>query len=327
MYQIFGFISIGELAAPVLGGILYRRAGYGGVFGLGFGLLALDFIMRLLLIEKKTAAKYANFGDSTVNGNAAAGQVQDITDVEQETEEDPLIKKHDDEYYIIPPDRSGAFRSFPILYCLRDPRLLTAQFLSVVQAMLFGAFDATIPTVAEDYYGFNSLQSGLLFIALILPNMLIGPLAGWSVDRRGPKLLAVCGFGFLVPAIVLLRLVQPGGKSQIALFCGLLALCGAGLGAIGSPSIVEAAYVVQRYDNANPDFFGVNGPYGQLYALNAMAFSIGLTIGPLISGSLRNAIGYGDMNIFIAAFCLIAAVLSFMYIGGKPAILKKKTAI
>ncbi len=282
--------------------------------------------MRLLLIEKKTAVTYGNFQDGSVEGHSAAGQEHDTTDAEQETEEDPLIKKQeeDEDYYIIPPDRSRTVRSFPILYCLKDPRLLTAQLLSVVQAILYGSFDATIPTVAEDYYGFNSLQSGLLFIALILPNMVTGPLAGWSVDRYGPKPAAVCGFGFLAPIIVLLRLVQPGGKIQIIIFCGILALCGAGLGVVGSSSIVEASYVVQQYETANPEFFGANGPYAQLYAINAMAFSVGLTVGPLISGSLRDAVGYGNMNIVIAALCLITAALSFTYIGGKPQILKAK---
>lgn len=277
--------------------------------------------MRLLIIEKKTARKYREHEDG---GASAASQEQDTTDEEQETEEDPLIKQKEEDYYVIPSGRSRAVRSFPILYCLRDPRLLTAELLSVVQAVLYGAFDATIPTVAEDYYRFDSLKSGLLFIALILPNMIMGPLAGWSVDRYGPKPAAVCGFGFLTPVIVLLRLAQPGGKVQIIIYCVVLALCGVGLGVIGSSSIVEASFVVQQYDRANPDYFGANGPYGQLFAINAMAFSLGLTIGPLISGSLRNALGYGDMNLAIAAFCLIAAALSFVYIGGKPAMLKAK---
>ena len=56
--SIFSIISVSDLVAPVLGGVVYKKAGSGVVFGMGFGLLAIDFAMRLVLIEKKTAAKY-----------------------------------------------------------------------------------------------------------------------------------------------------------------------------------------------------------------------------------------------------------------------------
>lgn len=305
---------------------MYKKAGYGGVFGLGFALLALDFILRLLLIEKKTAASYGASG--VTDGNQASIEAQNHdanNDDDEETEEDPLLKKKEENHYKITTDQPKAIRSLPILYCLQDPRLLTAQLLAFVQATLLGTFDATIPTVAEEYFGFDSLKSGLIFIALILPYLLLGPVAGWTVDRYGPKPAAVLGFGYLAPILILLRLAQPGGKPQIILYCGLLALCGLGLGVIGSPSIVEAAFVVQQYDKANPGFFGANGPYAQLYAINSMVFSAGLTVGPLMAGLLKDAVGYGNMNVVVAALCLITAVLSFVYIGGKPRFLKKRT--
>ena len=81
--------------------------------------------------------------------------------------------------------------------------------------------------------------------------------------------------------------------------------------------------MVGMYDKSNPDVFGANGPYAQLYAINSMVFSAGLTVGPLVSGSLKDAVGYGNMNLVVAGFCLITAILSFIYVGGKPAILKK----
>ena len=281
--------------------------------------------MRLLLIEKKTAATYGYAGDDAIDGNAVLTEAQNAEDEDHEnSEEDPLIKKQERDYYKIAPDQTRAIRSFPILYCLQDPRLLTAQLLAFVQATLLGTFDATVPTVAEEYFGFDSLKSGLIFIALILPYLLLGPVAGWTVDHYGPKPAAVLGFGYLVPVLVLLRLAQPGGKTQLIIYCALLALCGLGLGVIGSPSIVEAAYVVQQYEKANPEFFGANGPYAQLYAVNSMVFSAGLTVGPLVAGLLKDAAGYGNMNIAMAALSLTAATLSFIYIGGMPKMLLQK---
>ncbi len=295
------------------------------MFGLGFAILALDFVMRILIIEKKTAMRYGHHeGGEEPNGHT----IQEEEDAENEDEPSegaPLLRKEEEDSYKVPPGQARWIRSFPILYCLRDPRLLTALLLAFVQATLLATFDATVPTLAQELFGFDSLKAGLLFIALVLPYLVLGPVAGWAVDRYGVKPAAVIGFGYLVPVLILLRLARAGGRSQVIIYCALLALCGVGMGVIGSPSIVEASYVVQRYDKANPEYFGHQGPYAQLYGINSMVFSLGLTVGPLVSGSLKDAVGYGDMNLFVAALCLATAMLSFIYIGGKPRILQKIT--
>lgn len=298
---------------------MYKQSGYPGVFGLGFAILALDFIMRLFLIEKKTAAKYT---DTKPNNSNQEPQPNDPDD-EEATESSPLLTQKEDELkpYTIPPSQPKPIRAFPLLYCLSNPRLLTAFLLAFVQATLLSTFDATVPTLAESLFGFDSLKAGLLFIALVLPYLLLGPLAGWTVDRYGTKPAAVLGFGYLVPVLILLRLASPGGTQEVIKYCALLALNGVGLAIIGSPSIVEASSVVQRYDKANPGFFGANGPYAQLYGVNSLVFSLGLTLGPLVSGGLKDRIGYGNMNIVIAALCAVTAVLSFVFVGGSPRLL------
>ncbi|KAL8932866.1 MAG: hypothetical protein Q9216_006638 [Gyalolechia sp. 2 TL-2023] len=320
--SIFGFISIGELAAPVLGGVVYKKAGYPGVFGMGFAILAIDFIMRLLLIEKKTAAKW--HVDEPEASDDQGEQDRNAGDEEDANEEEPLLRKKEEDSYKVPEGQPKAVKAFPILYCLKDPRLLTALLLAFNQATLLATFDATVPTEAQQLFGFDSLKSGLLFISLVLPYLLLGPVAGWLVDRFGPKPAAVLGFGYLVPVLILLRLARPGGTSQIVIYCVLLSLCGIGLAVIGSPSIVEASYVVDMYNKTNPDFFGAQGPYAQLYGINSMVFSLGLTLGPLISGGLKDRIGYGDMNVVVAMLCLVTAFLSVVYVGGKPKVLQRR---
>lgn len=294
------------------------------MFGIGFAILAIDFIMRILLIEKKTAAKWDEKAAGTdddseqQDGGTATGEDGD------DNEEEPLLRKKEEDSYKVPEGQSKVIRSLPILYVLKDPRLLTAFLLAFNQATLLATFDATIPTEAEELFGFDSLKSGLLFIALVVPYLILGPIAGWTVDRYGPKPAAVLGFGYLVPVLILLRLARPGGTSAVVIFCALLSLCGVGMGVIGSPSLVEASHVVSQYDKANPHFFGEQGPYAQLYGLNSMVFSFGLTMGPIISGGLRDRIGYGNMNAVVAMLCLITTILSVVYIGGKPKFLRKR---
>ncbi|EME40753.1 hypothetical protein DOTSEDRAFT_74340 [Dothistroma septosporum NZE10] len=331
--SIFSFIAVGNLAAPLLGGVLYKKTGYTGVFAIGASILVVDFIMRVMVIEKKTALKYEVDDPSTINDLSAArsdeqdSERQDEGNQQQdgsatESEEEPLLggRLPDNEYYRLPrrEECSRATRLIPILPLLSDPMLLTALLVAFVQAVLLGAFDSTVPTEAGELFGFDSLKAGLLFLPLGAFDLVGGPVFGWCVDRYGTKPVAVLAYAFLVPVLVLLRIPQAGGRDQIVIYAVLLGLSGVGLAGVGSPSIVEAGAIVQKYYEVNPDFFGDKGPYAQLYSCSNIAFCLGLAIGPELAGELKQAIGYGNMNLVLAGLCAFTSILSFIYIGGKP---------
>ncbi|KAI1464889.1 MFS general substrate transporter [Daldinia caldariorum] len=333
--SIFSFVSVGALMGPVIGGVLYEKTGYSGVFGVAAGVLGLDFLMRLLVVEKKIAAKY-NVGlgpDPQIEEHDAHGdheatqdpaQIEDASDREEITERDSLLpnkKRADDDTYKVRQEPNRIVRAFPILICFRNPRLLVGLSLAFVQACLLAVFDATIPTEAQSLFNFTSLQAGLLFIALDVTYLILGPIAGYAVDRYGTKIPAVVGFGYLVPTLILLRLPSDSilsGTNNVILYCALLALNGVGLAFIGPPSVVESSNIVEKFNQANPGFFGVNGPYAQLYGFNSLFFCVGLTIGPILAGALRNSMGYGNMNLIFAIISAVTAILSFIVIGGKP---------
>ena len=317
--SIFSFISVGELVAPVVGGVVYKKGGPNAVLGLGLGLLAIDFAMRLLVIEKKVAARYGLVEFPSDNSSEREAQGE-----EDANEESPLMGKKDDlEDWEISKDQPKWVKALPIVYCLRNPRLLCAQLVAFTQAALIGVFDATIATEAQDLFGFDSLKAGLLFAPLVLPYLLLGPLAGKAVDKYGVKPACVIGFSFQAIPLILLRIPHAGGGAEIAKFGICLAASGFGLAMISSPSIVEASGVVEKYYQANKDFFGEQGPYAQLYAINSVFFCAGLTVGPLVAGWLRDSIGYGNMNACIAGFCILVSIVSFFFMGGKPRILRK----
>ena len=234
---------MGSLIAPVLGGILYKQAGYEGVFGIGAGVLVVDLIMRFLVVEKKVAHRYdPSIKDPFRPGEGEQEDSNGREDADGENgEEEPLLGKADKEEFHIPPAQSKAVRTLPLLYCLKDLRLISALLVALVQATLFGTFDATVATESEELFGFDSLNSGLLFIPLGIFDLVVGPLAGWAVDRYGTKIVAVGGYGYLVPVLFALRAVHTGGKEQLILYCVLLGLAGIGLAAIGAPSIVEVS--------------------------------------------------------------------------------------
>lgn len=283
-----------------------------GPLALGCSLLGVDLVMRLLMIEKKTAA---DFG--LENGDPAE-QHHRAENTHEEGAETPLLKTPPDQAYLIPPNQPRVIEAYPILYCFKDARMLTANWITLIQATLLGGLDATVPTVAEEYYDFNPLQTGLLFIPIVLPMLMIGPVAGLITDRQGPKTIVVVGFGLLMPLFILLRLVQPGGLDQILKYCLILTLCGTCLAATNPPALVESTLVVEKYHKANPEMFGPNGPYAKISSITGFTYNAGTAVGPLLAGALKDAVGYGNMNLVTAALSFITAFLAFFYTGEKP---------
>ena len=310
--QIYGMVSVGVLAAPVLGGILYHKTGIAGPLALGCSLLVVDLIMRLLMVEKRTAAEFG------LKDGKFAEEHRHADDLDEERAESPLLKKPQDQACLMPPELPWLIRSYPILYCFKDARMLTANWITLVQALLLATLDATVPTVGEEYYHFNPLQTSLLFIPVLLPELLFGPVAGWITDRHGPRAVVVLGYGLLVPIFASLRIVQPGGTIQVSIYCIILTLCGTCLAATSPPALTESTLVVEKYHKANPEVFGPNGPYAQISGITGMGFNSGTALGSLLAGVLKGAVGYGNMNLVIAALAFLTALLGFFYIGEKP---------
>lgn len=278
--------------------------------------------MRLLMIEKKVAIKYipAESGTGSPSLSPSTSSMND--------ESTPLLvdgassQRKTQSFYRLPEPKSRITKALPILLILRDPALLIAIFMGFIQAFLLGGFDATVPIVAAQRYNFNSLRAGLLFLPLGGADFFFGPLFGWCVDRWGTKPLSVFGFSYLVPVLVLLRLpaavaADIDRNGQIALYATLLGLNGVGLAVINSTSIVESGNVVERYWKANEALFEGQAPYAQLYGINSMMWSAGLTAGPVVSGALKETIGYGNMNAVLAGICGVTALLAAVFVSGK----------
>ena len=284
--------------------------------------------MRLFIIEKKTARQWLPVEASPAPGNPAAEAGANSTD-----EETPLLRdgdgtaneeEEDPTCYSLEPPKPWVVRKVPILACMGSGPLRTALFVNFIQAFLFASYDATVPVVAREYFFFDAFQVGMLFLALGIPALVFGPLAGWWVDTSGTKKPVVTGFLILAPALACMRFVQPVAYagapetlSRALLYAGLLFLSGIGIHCIGAPGIVEAGAVMERYYKANPDHFGRNGPYAQLYGMNSAVISAGFAIGPAIAGGLKETIGYGNMNAVMSVIAVGGGVLSFCYVGGR----------
>ena len=311
--QTMGYVSISMslsiLIAPLLGGVVYARAGYYAVYYLAFGVIFLDILLRLALVEKKVAAKWLQeptTKNSSQKASAAIVHSDDLPPAQTST----LAALPSPEKPT--PNRS---RLPPVLTLLASRRLLAALWGCLVVAALTTAFDAVLPLRAQTLFGFDSTGAGLLFLALVVPSF-IAPVLGTLSDKFGPRWLVTFGFLFCCPALVLLRFVDHEGVAQIVLLCALLAMQGLTLAMTTTPLLAEVTYVVAAKEAARPGVYGKKGAYAQAYSLFNASFAAGTLIGPLWAGFVSMQAGWGTMSWSLGLLSVVSAIPAAIWTGG-----------
>ncbi|KAL8761654.1 MAG: hypothetical protein Q9184_002238 [Pyrenodesmia sp. 2 TL-2023] len=292
------------------------------VFGMAMALIVFDIIMRLIMIEKKTAAKYKPVEEVTpANGFYGTFTIGPDAGDEQDDGSMSPVKRQDE------PDRvpllsdpskapAGKKSKMPtILVLLGMPRLLAAIYGIFVNVSILAAFDGVLPLYVKRLFGWNSLNAGLMFLCLAVP-ALSGPLVGKLSDKVGPRWIAVAGCSLTAPPLVLLRIVAHDSVEQIVLLCGLLVCCGFTLILIVSPVAADLSAVVEEKEKADPDAFGPGGAYAQAFALFNCAMAAATLFGPVFAGALIEAYGWGVMTTAMGAFAFSGAIPAFFYTGG-----------
>ena len=202
------------------------------VFGMAISLIAVDILMRLCMIEKKTAMKYKSV-DPVMPDNGFYGTFTDPQQPEHERnhnstqpkkphndlENAPLLEDGDER----PPQKKS--RMPTIIVLLGTPRLLAAIYGIFVNVAILAAFDGVLPLYVKSLFLWDSLAAGLMFLCIAIP-ALAGPLVGKLSDKIGPRWIAVAGCTLTAPPLILLRLVSQNITEHKILLCGLLICCG-----------------------------------------------------------------------------------------------------
>ena len=246
-FVMIGF-NIGLLLGPMLGGIIYTKLGYWPVFIVVLAVVALDFLLRIFMVEKRKAAKWEEKQES--QSHSTYGSIQTVYDQEhrpevtevtangfpssardpgQNSEQRPLLSQQSTSTMTSFPtgQDAGFFAShFPIMVTLlSSKRLMAAVYGSFINTSLTCAFDSVLPLFVKITFGWNATAAGLIFLTITVPSLL-GPLAGALADRFGPKPVALAGFALATPALALLGLARDEKLGTQALLCVLLTLVG-----------------------------------------------------------------------------------------------------
>jgi len=203
----------------------------------------------------------------------------------------------------------------PILSCLDDSQLVVPLILSFIQYIILGTFDSTLALEVSNQFGIHPGRVGAIFLALAIPVLALAPLAGWAVDRLGPRVVAVFGFGCFAPTLTgmfFCSLIQDLSV-RFGVFLCLLILQGVCLAIVSTPSMVKATQAVEKTVRDDPARFGSSGAMGQMFGLTTLVSSSGLLIGDYVCAAVKDAIGYGFLNLILSGLCVLAAVLAWVF--------------
>ncbi|KAI9829429.1 MAG: hypothetical protein M1819_006366 [Sarea resinae] len=308
-------MSIGVMIAPLLGGVVYAKGGYYSVFAMAFGLVALDIVLRLFMIEKKVAAKWA----ITNEGGSSYGTCSNVPGPLTETKTDSNGKSSSaaQDGPTIQLSRTRRFINAlpPVVTLLSSRRLLAALWGCLVQAALMTSFDSVIPLYVHRIFHWGSTAAGLMFLPLVLPSFM-APIFGRCSDKYGPRWLATSGFILALPFLTLLRLVTHDSIGQKVLLCALLFLIGFSIDLVMAPLMAEITYVVEAKERKRPGMFGPSGAYAQAYGLFNTAFAGGTLVGPIWAGFVETSAGWGTVGWSLGLLSGISAIPAFIWTGG-----------
>lgn len=346
--QAMGYVSLGMslgiLIAPLLGGVVFDNAGYDAVFAMSYALIGIDIVLRLLLVEKKVAARWdPQLASPDEASGHQSGTVERRASLNQEDQKDtavatsqtqdpekgtPVISQPSPPISDEPPTTAAASDSArrplrqrlpPILSLLYSRRLLAALFGSIIQAALLTSFDSVLTIHAARIFGWSSTGAALLFLPIVIPSFL-APLSGMLSDRVGGRYPASLGFLLATIPLVCLRFVDENTIKDKVLICALLALIGLTLMLTFPPFMAEISAVVEAKEkkmlaNDEPGY-GKGGAYAQAYALFNVAFAAGCMIGPLLAGFVVEEKGWPTMAWVLGLLSAVTSVPTFLYLGG-----------
>ncbi|KAI0551597.1 MFS transporter-like protein [Xylaria curta] len=323
-------MSIALLLAPVIGGVVYNNVGYHAVYYVAFGVVGLDIVLRLLMIEKKIARQWIKEPETenpqidvektsptNTPGDEPPRDPAGITNTEAPAVDPVAEEGHREDDGSASKEKQEKKRGRGAIELLKSPRLLAALYGILVESGILIGFDATLALFVQRVFGWNSTAVAVIFLALFIPG-LIAPLAGWLSDKYGAKWPSFAGFVLTIPIVISLRFVTENNIQHKVLLGFLLGLAGFTLPFAMTPLMAEISYVIEAKEAETPGIFGENGVYGLAYGLFNMSFALGGIIGPIWAGYVVESAGWGTLTWNFGLWSASAAVVVFIWGANKP---------
>jgi MFS family permease len=226
-------MNFGVLVSPTLGGIVYEKAGFYYVFVMALGIILINLVLILLIIDRKAAERYrAEFdpdgvsavrngnhaNKSTTHGKRRLSRVEN-GDLNVTT---PLLSRRREPTAEV---TIHATWSSIVGGFVRNPRIVAALYGCLINTILMSSMDAVLPIFVKQTFHWLSGATGAIFLNLTIPS-LIGPFIGMVSDKYGVRLISVLGFTSAAIGAMFLALIQNDDITSKVLACIFLFVVG-----------------------------------------------------------------------------------------------------
>ncbi|ORX96092.1 MFS general substrate transporter [Basidiobolus meristosporus CBS 931.73] len=251
--------GVGFLVGPAIGGILFQYWGFAAPFVFCAALAFIDLLAQLLVIPATPKESEDEL-------------VSDTDDVESQ----PVVR--------VKPSIWTMIREWPIILCSLATFLIASNYSSI---------EPTLGVFLEEEFHYDASTIGVIYMALVIPNVFMSPIAGYLSSRFGG--MNISGLGVLAFALVTPLIALPRSFWLESLS---LVLCGAAGATAMTPILPEMGHHVTKLGG---------GAFAQVYAIFNMAYSLGMLFGPIAGGYLMKHFGFFRTMLTFGALLLVFA--------------------
>ncbi|KAJ5373245.1 Tetracycline resistance protein TetA/multidrug resistance protein MdtG [Penicillium concentricum] len=308
-------VNLGMIGGPAVSGLLLEATGYWVTWLTPLLILTVDLIARLVMLESPPIENTPK--DSPSQSKPSSQLEADVEETLETSETTSLLSPRQDSQ--IPSIAANFWR---IMLC--DARVLTVLLVIISGTTVGTSFHATLPLHVRETFGWGPGKTGFLFSCLIAPGLLLGPLAGWIRDRVGIRPPAVVA---LILQAVLQGLLGIAGSNRFSwanaqnwgetIYVASIMAIGATRPFMTGIGPTELTVAVKSHQEKNPGIFGPKGGLSRVFSMMEVAASLGMTIGPIIGGYLKEMVGYDYMSWTWSLLYLILAILVMSFLGSK----------
>ena len=283
MGTVMGANVLGQLLGPPLGGVLFQHVSAKAPFYFCSALAVLDFLMRLWVVPTPRIK------------NGTAARMDDEVDL---AELDTLATS--------PEMSKSQHEPYTLRHMLLDPPLLLNNLATIAISVLYSGLEPTLVLYFRSAFDAVETTTGLLFTAIVIPNIFMSIYAGSLSDKYGRK--QISSLGMILLALLTPLIALPNGKSNLFIEVVFLMAFGSATAIAITPIMPDMAEIVMMKGGDS---------YGQVYALFNMSYSVGMIAGPLIGTALYGVGFIWDVLVF-ALMIGIVGVSMLCYLRRLP---------